>query len=77
MNIGESRKTRMTKPKKRKSEKLLTLPEAQKAWERFWSNTRILGFTEDEYGEKQAIRTDVQRIMPENYGSLNFTNKKK
>jgi hypothetical protein len=67
----------MTKPKKRKIEKLLTLPEVHKAWERFWSNTRILGFTEDEHGDKQAIRTDVQRIMPENYGSLNFKNKKK
>ena len=56
---------------------MLTLPEAHEAWERFWSNTRILGFTEDKHGDKQAIRTGIQRIMPENYGSLNFKNKKK
>lgn len=66
----------MTKPKKRKrtSDKILTLPEALEAWERFWANTRIIGFEVDEEGEKRAIRTNVQRIMPANYGRFDFKN---
>ena len=65
----------MTKPKKRKrSDKQLTLPEAHEAWERFWSNTRIIGFEVDEEGEKKAIRTNVQRIMPPSYGRFDFKN---
>ena len=66
----------MTKPKKRKSEsdKILTLPEALEAWERFWANTRIIGFEVDEEGEKKVIRTNVQRIMPPSYGRFDFKN---
>lgn len=63
-----------SKKRKRKSEKPLTLPEAQEAWERFWANTRIVGFELDEEGEKTPIRTGVQRIMPESYGKFDFKN---
>ena len=65
----------MRKPKKKKkSEKTLTLPEAHEAWERFWSNTRILGFEVGKDGEKHAIRTGIQRVMPG--AGLDFRNKK-
>ena len=68
----------MTKPKKRKSKKPLTLPEAHQAWGHFWSNTRIIGFEVGKDGEKHAIRTGIQRIMPEAYdgGSMDFRKKK-
>ena len=66
---------RKPKKKKKKSEKTLTLPEAHEAWERFWSNTRILGFEVGKDGEKHAIRTGIQRIMPGGAG-LDFRKKK-
>ena len=53
-----------TEEEEEDEDKQLTLPEAHEAWERFWANTRIIGFEVDEAGEKRAIRTNVQRIMP-------------
>lgn len=74
--MNNAAKGRMRKPKKKKkSEKTLTLPEAHEAWERFWSNTRILGFEVGKDGEKHAIRTGIQRVMPGGAG-LDFRNKK-
>ena len=55
-----------TKKRKRvtKSERMLTLPEAQEGWKYFWSNTRVIRFEVGEDGEKRPVRAKTQRIMP-------------
>lgn len=46
--------------------KQLTSEEAIKGWEYFWSNTQVLRFEIGPDGEKRAIRSNEQRIMPKN-----------
>ena len=57
----------MTKRKRvRKRERMLTLPEAQEAEKRFWSNTQVLRFEVGSDGEKRPVRSKVQRVVPRN-----------
>ena len=57
----------MTKRKRvRKRERMLTLPEAQEAEKRFWSNTEILRFEIGEDRKKRPVRSKVQRVVPKN-----------
>ena len=49
-----------------KSERMLTLPEAQEGWKYFWSNTRVIRFEVGEDGEKRPVRSKVQRVVPRN-----------
>jgi len=50
--------------------------EAAKAWEYFWSNTKIIRFEIGPDGEKRAVRSKTQRIMPYG-GTLDFRKAKK
>ena len=58
--------TRRNEKKKRvrKRERMLTLPEAQEAEKRFWSNTQVIRFEVGSDGEKRPVRAKTQRIMP-------------
>ena len=67
----------MTKRKRvRKRERMLTLPEAQEAEKRFWSNTQVIRFEVGSDGEKRPVRSKVQRVVPRN-DYLDFRKAKK
>ncbi len=61
--------TRRTKTKKRvrKRERMLTLPEAQEAEKRFWSNTEVIRFEVGRDGEKRPVRSKVHRVVPSDF----------
>ena len=61
--------TRRNEKKKRvrKRERMLTLPEAQEAEKRFWSNTQGLRFEVGSDGEKRPVRSKVQRVVPSDF----------
>jgi len=65
---------------KRTSLKTMETPlspvEAAKAWEYFWSNTKVIRFEIGLDGEKRAVRSKTQRIMPYG-GTLDFRKAKK
>ena len=65
---------------KRTSLKTMETPlspvEAAKAWEYFWSNTKVIRFEIGPDGEKRAVRSKTQRIMPYG-GTLDFRKAKK
>ena len=50
----------------RKSERMLTLLEAQEAEKRFWSNTQVIRFEVGSDGAKRPVRSKVQRVVPRN-----------
>ena len=50
----------------RKSERMLTLLEAQEAEKRFWSNTQVIRFEVGSDGQKRPVRSKVQRVVPKN-----------
>ena len=61
MTIRNEKKKRV-----RKRERMLTLPEAQEAEKRFWSNTQVIRFEVGSDGEKRPVRSNVQRVVPRN-----------
>jgi len=59
-------RTKTKKKRVRKRERMLTLPEAQEAEKRFWSNTQVIRFEVGSDGEKRPVRSKVQRVVPRN-----------
>ena len=61
--------TRRNEKKKRvgKREPMLTLPEAQEAEKRFWSNTQVIRFEVGSDGEKRPVRSKVHRVVPSDF----------
>ena len=59
-------RTKTKRRRVRKSERMLTLPEAQEAEKRFWSNTQVIRFEVGSDGEKRPVRSKVQRVVPRN-----------
>ena len=61
-----TRRNEKKKKRVRKREPMLTLPEAQEAEKRFWSNTQVIRFEVGSDGEKRPVRSKVQRVVPRN-----------
>ena len=70
--------TRRNEKKKRvtKREPMLTLPEAQEAEKRFWSNTQVIRFEVGSDGEKRPVRSKVQRVVPSDFFDFRKGSKK-